>query len=345
MLISIILPVFNAEKYLSQCIESLLQQNYAKIEIVAVNDGSTDRSGEILNKMARLDMRLKVYHQKNSGPATARNLGLSKINGQYLMFCDADDWYEPEMCEEMIKKIITLKVDLVMCSSFIHEEIHNKMSKNQRQYSKNTYLGFLEVNDELRMGLNVLLWNKIFRVSLIREYEILFPDGYEHDDFAFFHQYINIANNYFGIANELYHHRLRENSIMDNFYKCKSAQKKLDLIQAIHYTGLFLKKHGLWEIRQVYFLNVLSSSLLYVWQFLQYNEKQQAMYMVHDFLFHIKQDMNKESRWLKWIFCEKYQYARWYLNVIEFIYGKSGMLIDLLLPRGSNRRIFFKKWL
>ena len=115
--ISIILPVYNCEKFLSRCLEALLIQTYSNIEVLCINDGSTDKSLQILEQYAQKDSRIKVFSQENSGPAKARNLGLAKARGDYLMFCDSDDWYEPQMCECMLKTIELENVDLVICKA------------------------------------------------------------------------------------------------------------------------------------------------------------------------------------------------------------------------------------
>ena len=98
-LISIIVPVYNVEKYLEQCLESLLNQTYKNIEIIVVNDGSTDQSLDILKKYSFKDNRIKLYSQKNQGISAARNTALEHINGKYVMFVDSDDWIEINTCE------------------------------------------------------------------------------------------------------------------------------------------------------------------------------------------------------------------------------------------------------
>ena len=113
--ISIIVPIYNTEKYLKKCLDSILDQTYKNIEIILVNDGSTDNSGNICNEYVKKDNRFKVIHCKNGGVAKARNIGLSKVSGDYIGFVDSDDYIEPFMFESMLKRIIKDKSNLVVC--------------------------------------------------------------------------------------------------------------------------------------------------------------------------------------------------------------------------------------
>ena len=111
------MPVYNREKFLDRSVGSLISQTFKDIEIILVDDGSVDNSGKILDNFAKQDSRIKVFHQKNSGPATARNVGLDNATGEYIMFCDSDDAYEPNMCEVMYKTICEKRADLILCGA------------------------------------------------------------------------------------------------------------------------------------------------------------------------------------------------------------------------------------
>lgn len=115
-LVSIIVPVYNAEKYLNQCIDSLINQTYKNIEIILVNDGSTDGSGIICEEYKTKDNRIEVYHISNAGVSNARNLGISKASGQYVMFLDSDDWIEPETCEVALNQALEANAEIVFWS-------------------------------------------------------------------------------------------------------------------------------------------------------------------------------------------------------------------------------------
>ncbi|WP_196802954.1 glycosyltransferase family 2 protein [Candidatus Stoquefichus massiliensis] len=105
MLVSIVVPVYNVEQYLSRCIESLLDQSYSNIEIILVDDGSTDRCGSICDNYQLIDSRIKVFHKVNGGLSSARNCGIKHVNGQYTMFVDSDDFLDVDCIKKILRKI------------------------------------------------------------------------------------------------------------------------------------------------------------------------------------------------------------------------------------------------
>ena len=120
--VSIIIPIYNAEKYIKRCIDTIINQTYKNIEIIIKNDGSTDNSINLINKYKNKDNRIIVINQKNAGVSVARNNGIKKRDGTYVMFVDIDDWIELTMVEEMVKIIKEQEVDIVRCNFFRNYE-------------------------------------------------------------------------------------------------------------------------------------------------------------------------------------------------------------------------------
>jgi len=114
--ISIIIPIYNLENYISKCLDSIIMQSYKNIEIIIVNDGSTDKSADICEAYAKKDSRIKVIHQANQGPSVARNTGISVANGNYISFIDADDWIEPDMIEVLYENAYKYNSDISVCN-------------------------------------------------------------------------------------------------------------------------------------------------------------------------------------------------------------------------------------
>src|SRR5699024_7536935 len=132
--VSVIVPVYNSEKYLTQCIESLIEQTYDNIEIIIVNDGSTDNSGMICKDFEERDNRVKVFNIPNSGVSTARNIGIEKSKGDYITFVDSDDWVDRNMIEFAVEKITVDNSDIVMWSylkAFKNEELKLPLVSNK----------------------------------------------------------------------------------------------------------------------------------------------------------------------------------------------------------------------
>ena len=120
-LVSIIIPVYNVESYLPECIESVLKQTYSHWELLLIDDGSSDGSPQICDEFQRKDSRIRAIHKENQGPSAARNLGIEIAGGDYIVFVDSDDWIAPGMLEEMAGKIYRYQTDLVMCG---YERVH-----------------------------------------------------------------------------------------------------------------------------------------------------------------------------------------------------------------------------
>lgn len=211
--ISIIVPVYNTEEYLKNCLESLINQTYKNIEILCIDDGSKDNSLNILQKYEQQDFRIKVFHQNNSGVSAARNIGLKNMTGEYLMFCDSDDYYEHNMCEEMLYTILLQNVDVVCCRAKINYITKNTKLK-KRYYNNRNYLGGANLNDKYIMKTNVLLWNKIFKTDIIKKYHICFPNGLIHEDNAFWYMYAVLSKNIYYHSEKLYNYTIRPCSIM-----------------------------------------------------------------------------------------------------------------------------------
>lgn len=229
--ISIIVPVYNAEKYLNKCLDALINQSYKDIEVLCVNDGSKDNSLKILDEFANKDKKIKVFSQENSGPAKARNKGLENATGEYIMFCDADDYYEPDMCELMLNAMIENNVDIVMCDCNIVDHFNNNFRNNKElDYHYIKFKGYHKVNKDIIMNFNVLLWSKILKKSLINEYNIKFLDNFEHDDANFILKYLASSKSYYGLDKKLYNYQIINiDSVMGNFY-LKKSKNKLDFV-------------------------------------------------------------------------------------------------------------------
>ena len=152
-MISIILPIYNTEDYLNKCLDSIVLQTYQDWELIAVDDGSTDKSGEILDEYAARDSRIHVIHQENGGESHARNVALRIAKGEYIAFVDCDDWLEPRMYELMLHVIESQELDLIAAGWFKDNEIvlNEKEVENgifyQEQllhylYERDAYRGF-----------------------------------------------------------------------------------------------------------------------------------------------------------------------------------------------------------
>ena len=120
--ISIIVPIYNAEKYIHRCLDSILAQTYKNFELILINDGSIDNRGKICDEYSQRDNRIKVIHKNNGGVASARQCGIENAKGEYTIHIDPDDWVESNMLEELYNKAIKEKADVVICDFYVEEK-------------------------------------------------------------------------------------------------------------------------------------------------------------------------------------------------------------------------------
>lgn len=171
--ISVIVAVFKAENYLYRCIESLLEQTLEDFELLLINDGSPDRSGQICDEYAIRDNRIRVFHKKNGGVSSARQCGLVHAKGEYTIHIDPDDWVESTMLEIMYKKAIQDRADIVICDHYT--EFNGKL-----KYVKQTPISLQShqvLQDLMQRKISCVLWDKLIRLSCYKETNFKFPKG------------------------------------------------------------------------------------------------------------------------------------------------------------------------
>ncbi|MEI0550868.1 glycosyltransferase family 2 protein [Brachyspira intermedia] len=280
-LISIILPVYNAEKYIEKCLNSFINQTYKNIEIICINDGSKDNSYNILKELSTKDNRIKLFTHENSGPAKTRNVGLENATGNYIMFCDSDDYYELNACELMLKTIVENNVDVVMCDCNIKDYFEGGIrKKDELDYFRLKMLGYYNIGVSELIDINVILWNKIYKRSIIINNNIRFPDGFEHDDCNFVLKYLSNCNTYYGLDLKLYNYQIiNSNSVMALYFlKECNDNKRLDF--AYSYQDVLdyvIKNNGR---KQVLFA-VAEHYKNTVFNFVRYLNKEQTLNLIH----------------------------------------------------------------
>lgn len=178
--VSVVVPVYNAERFLAQCLDSLLAQTFQELEILCVNDGSTDRSLEILEEYSARDGRLKVFTKENEGKgaAPARNLGLSSAAGEYVLFLDSDDFFEPDMVEALVGKAEAVRADVVVCQADIFDEA-KKSTQDYLHISFRNVPGkdpfsYKDCPEHIFQISDVVAWNKLYRRDLLENNRLRF---------------------------------------------------------------------------------------------------------------------------------------------------------------------------
>ena len=245
--VSVIVPVYNVQEYLEECLDSLAGQTLKDIDIICVNDGSTDGSDETLKKYAKKDKRIKVINKKNGGLSSARNAGLRECKTDYVMFCDSDDSYDKTICEKMLKAIERDQSDIAICGIKVIYTAHEEMKRSDDKYYSLKYSGEKRINDEVILNTDVAMMNKMFRMKIIKQYNISFPDGLNNEDFYFYNAYMSVASIASFVEDKLYNYKRREGSIMSvNFEKGSLSLDHLKIAERLfefYRKEGFLRKH------------------------------------------------------------------------------------------------------
>ena len=228
-LVSIIVPVYNTEQYLEKCIESIRDQSYPNLEIILVDDGSTDHSGEICDHYSIIDSRIKVVHEENGGQAKARNTGIHISLGQLFLFVDSDDYINKYMVEHMYNRIEKDRSDLAVCGHCFLDEEGNIIEIFTIRDQVRTGYQTLEMaycgtkNDYL---FNSVIWNKLYKRS--RFEQIRFPEGRVQEDEATVYKLLDQCRNVSILSEPLYYYTRRSNSTMTSTY----SLRRLDGVEA-----------------------------------------------------------------------------------------------------------------
>lgn len=213
MLLSIIVPIYNVEKYIKKCLDSIVAQKTNNIEIICIDDGSTDNSGFICEQYAKKDKRFKVFHKKNGGVSSARNLGLEKATGEYIAWIDPDDYISDDWYFN-IEPLLSFNIDIIFFDYVILKG-NKKIIKKYDNISK--YIDVDLFLDEIVMDQKIenQLWQKIFKRTLIEN--ILFPENVKSmEDYAVLHKIVLKAKNVYYLSKILYFYRIRDDSLVTN---------------------------------------------------------------------------------------------------------------------------------
>lgn len=225
-LVSIIVPVYNVEKYIEKCISSIINQSYNHLEIILINDGSTDSSGFICDKFAKNDPRIKVYHISNGGSSIARNYGLKKCQGEYIGFVDSDDWIKPNMFQELLGFAMSNNLKVVECASLNITKQNSTIKTN----SINKIEGQEEALKRIIPNRRFAVWRRIYHKSVIKDR--YFIPHILHQD-VYFTLDIILSLNKFGYLNKpLYVYNVKN---LDSVIRSDYNLKKLNSIGAPYY--------------------------------------------------------------------------------------------------------------
>lgn len=233
-LISIIIPCFNAEKTLEKCLESVVQQSYANLEIIIIDDGSTDETSLIYNKFQSNDERILVLKQQNSGVSKARNTGVKAATGDYICFVDSDDWAELNYCSELYSLLVGENADISIVEASYEDENGNvlcsKPISDEKIFDGNRALVLLLEDQEIQSHP----WGKLFKADLLKN--VHFPENLKcFEDYSTLFKIFNKAVKVIKSNEKLYHYIQREDSLSHNLSPATAYQFFLAIMEVFEF--------------------------------------------------------------------------------------------------------------
>lgn len=274
--LSIVVPVYNVEDYIHECIQSILSQTFKDFELILVNDGSTDRSGAICDEHAEKDQRIRVIHKENGGQSSARNRGIDAAKGNYIGFIDSDDWIEPEMYEILYTRLVENDADISACNMMQYEKGETKHlychKTDDVSYDRDSAMDELYLNERLTFSP----CNKLYKKALFEG--IRFKEGYILEDMDFSYRMMHQAGKIYYTGQALYNYRYNEKSTMRKIF----SKKRLDEFEVRKNMYLFYQKNYPNRANELYAEWFLTGLMLYISIEKYYqHEKKQYKYLIN----------------------------------------------------------------
>lgn len=274
--ISIVVPVYNVEDFIHDCIQSILDQTFKNFELILVNDGSTDKSGAICDEYAEKDQRIRVIHKENGGQSSARNSGIDAAKGNYIGFIDSDDWIDPEMYKILYTKLVENSADITACNLMQYDKDADKNlycnKTDDVSYDRDSAMDELYLNERLTFSP----CNKLYKKNLFEG--IRFKEGYILEDMDFSYRMMHQAKKVYYTGQALYNYRYNEKSTMRKVF----SKKRLDEFEVRKNMYLFYQKNYPNRANELYAEWFLTGLMLYISIEKYYQqEKKQYKYLIN----------------------------------------------------------------
>lgn len=282
--VSVIMPIYNAYDYLRLAIDSVLGQTLREIELICIDDGSTDHSLDILKEYQKADSRVRIVTENNAGPAIARNKGIVRARGEFVIFLDADDFFEPTLIERLYERAVADSLDIAV----VRFDFYNN---NNMEFITHVDEGHTEVFNDgavvsrsrfphyILSSTSGYVWNKLFRTSFVREKELSFaPELYVFEDVYFVCIALSLAERVGRVDEILIHHRIYSNQA-----RVKRLKKYYNHVPKVYLKiKEFLMQHGVYVPLMRSYLNVSATRCYDVYNLLSLDARSKYWNLLHD---------------------------------------------------------------
>ena len=282
-LVSVIIPVYNGEKYIEKCLKSLIDQSLKDIQIICVNDGSTDNTLSILNQFASKDNRIKVISTDNRGQGSARNTALKEANGEYISFIDADDWINENALELLYNKAKSDDLDMLIyqmvnyiddSKKYIETDLYNHTCFENNSINENTVFNYKDT-EQFLFEIPVCPVSKLYKKEFLESNYLQFPEGMFFEDNAFFYNSYLKCERVGFLKKQLYYRRRHEDSVTQRFDK-----KKFDIVKATNKVLDIFLENNQYSLYQEQLINHTFSMILEWFNKSPLNLKDEFFYII-----------------------------------------------------------------
>jgi glycosyltransferase involved in cell wall biosynthesis len=282
--VSVIMPVYNAVEYLAEAIDNVLRQTLSDIEIICVDDGSTDGSFEVIKKKQAEDSRIRIVTENNAGPSVARNKGLARARGEYVIFLDADDFFEPTLLERLYTLSVKRNLDMAIAKYDLYNNATGKFSPkmesdNQGLFDGGSVISKSEHPTKIFQSTTGYVWNKLFKRSFLAEKGLVFPaDLYVFEDVYFVCAALSLAESVGKVSKILVHHRIYSEQSRAKLFRKYYAQVPVVYEKLLE----FLMHDGMYLPLKNSFLNLSASRCYKIYNLLWEEAKGEFYTMYHN---------------------------------------------------------------
>lgn len=348
-MISIIIPVYNTEKYLERCLRSVIEQNFEDLEIICVDDGSTDNSLSILKKIAIRDSRVKIIHQNNKGLASARNNALKIATGEYVLFVDSDDELENNAIQNLYNGMLQGEVDASIGEINLIFKKYTEKKIEYNNYFKLQYSGIKEINDNIINNFYVCACGVMYKRKIINDINLTFPDGLLFEDNYWHWLYFSSVKKINFIKKYVYKYYIHPNSIMSETFTYQEG-RSVHQLYVVEEILNFWKKNNKINDHETTAINLIEKMFFEGIKYCPQYEKALIAYECARIIkkFNLKVQKNKilrkieegELSFLYIVDSENNNLRNKYILFLRLM-----KIIDKLIPENSIRKKIFYKFL
>lgn len=283
--VSIIIPVYNTEKYLKRCIESVIKQSLKEIEIIIINDGSPDKSQKIIDKYKAIDSRIKSFYKQNGGVASARNKGLIEAKGEYILQIDSDDWIKEECIMDMYKKAKELNLDILISDYILDYENGNEKYVKDLEIQENK---IINTNEYIKLffesKITPAIWNKLYKREIYMKNNILYPEHVSLGEDLATTPLVALVSERIGKINKAYLHYVQNNkSIMNS----NPMKKIFELVEAFNILEKNINNKNLMKKKWIHLSEIIYHP--------NYNLREENVLKGWDYYIELSKKVQKEN--------------------------------------------------